>query len=81
MIKKQQSFTSLAKAYGYFEIESTNKNMWSWRCDDNHFRINYYFTNGTVTIQGPTISCLTYKNVQTENAFEDVLETIKKIYI
>lgn len=48
MIKKDE-LKELLSAYGWEEIVSKNKYMWSFIKGDA--RLNYYFTSGSMTIQ------------------------------
>lgn len=62
----------LLKAYGWEEIPSKNKIMFSFKKED--LRLNYYFTNGTVTIQGGGDGgCETYKKILTEEQMEKII--------
>ena len=59
----------LQEGYGWTPIESRNKYMYSYRREDTQERLNYYYSTGTFTIQGPHGSFEKWPGVFT---FDDV---------
>ncbi len=61
---------NLLEAYGWEEIPSKNKLMQSFVKDNE--RLNYYFTTGTVTIQGGD-NPITIRDIMTEEQMEGLI--------
>ena len=61
----------LVEALGWKEILSKNDKMFSFVKDD--LRLNYYFTTGTVTIQGPNRGIGVHKDVINLVTLEEII--------
>lgn len=66
-------YKELLEGFGWEEIPSKNKIMISFI--KNEMRLNYYFTNGTITIQGRLLdgSCETFRNIKTLLELEKII--------
>jgi hypothetical protein len=69
----KSTFDALAGAYGVSCIESKNPVMWSYRHDEKKYRINYYFTTGTLTIQFANGKIMTFRKIWSDADFEELL--------
>lgn len=74
ILKKEKE---LLEAFGWEEKKSPNPWMKSWvkDVDGNKFRINFYYTTRTVTVQGDGGSCDTYREVDILK-LEDIIQNI-----
>jgi len=61
----------LLEVYGWKEVESKNKLMYSFQKDDR--RLNWYFTTSTITIQGRDGECHKFYKVSTDEQLEDII--------
>jgi len=61
----------LLEAMGWIEIPSNNPYMHSYKKEDK--RMNYYFTTGTVTIQGTDGSFEKFMKIFDESQMEKIL--------
>jgi len=68
---KKEDITSLANAYGWESISSNNRVMLSFKRDD--WRMNFYYTTGTVTFQSTSGESKSIKDVVTDELFETIL--------
>jgi hypothetical protein len=64
----------LVEALGWKEILSKNDKMFSFVKDD--LRLNYYFTTGTLTVQGPNRVIKVHKDVMDLVTLEEIICTI-----
>ncbi len=67
----------LLKAYGWFPIKSKNPLMKSFMKEETSMRLNFYFTTGSMQIQGDGRND-NYKMVDLSNIEEYLTETIKQ---
>lgn len=68
---KKEDFISLANAYGWESVVSKNHVMISFT--RNAWRMNIYFTTGTITFQDKTGEAKNFRFVDTEERFETIL--------
>ena len=73
MLQNNRFEEGLLEAYGWYEILSKNPIMISYLNDDLEQRLNYYFTTGTVTIQGPNCEPQKYTEIFTDEQMEEIL--------
>lgn len=70
-MKKQ--ITNLIKVFGWLQIESNNPYMVSFFHEAKKYRINYYFTTGTLTIDFKEGRLGVHKNISLET-LENILQ-------
>lgn len=78
-METNKMWDELLKTYAWEQIVSKNPYMYSYFNKDKQFRLNHYFTTGTITVQGDDIEIQTFKGINSDDKLEETLCKIEQI--